>query len=448
MRTIGWAAVAALCATLCLASGSLADVIVLKNGRRITAANVQDAGDQVSGETPAGTIKLPASMVDHVEHDGKEVSPAARLRWDRPQSARESGAGTESVTRAAATESAAGAREFRRGNLDEALAHAERALSYEPDSAGLLLDVAYYHLRREEYRAALEYLQRARKAAPDSAEVAKLTGWAYYGLNRLAPAVEEWKRSETLQPDDDVAAALAKAERDLEAEREFREDGSEHFMLKYDGASAPQLAVAILRQLEDDFQSISATLNYAPSERIGVLLYTDQAFADITHAPSWAGAINDGRIRIPVQGLTSVTPALSQALRHELTHSLVGGKTRGRCPVWLQEGVAQWLDGSQITPGAAAKLLALYDRHEDPSLRLLEGPWMNFSSDLVTTAYGWSLAIVEALANAGGSSDIEHLLARVAVEPNGESAVRSSLGFDYAGLNRFAAEYLRQNYTH
>jgi Flp pilus assembly protein TadD len=435
-------------AAVCLVASLCADVIVLKNGRRITAVNVKEAGDRISGETPAGTITLPLALVDHVERDGAVASPAASLRWDRPESsgAREAAGDAAAAARGASAESAAAALEFGRGNLDEALAHAERALRFEPDSPGLLIDVAYFRLRRGEYGSALEYLRRARRVAPDSADIAKLTGWAYYGLNRLASAVEEWKRAQQVQPDDDVAAALHKAERDLEAEREFREDGSEHFVLKYDGRSAPELARGILRQLEADFQSVSATLDYDPSERIGVLLYTNQAFADITRAPSWAGALNDGRIRIPVQGLPSVTPALARVLRHELTHSLVAGKTRGRCPVWLQEGVAQWMDGSQLTAAGAAQLLARYDRHEEPSLMLLEGSWMNFDNELIGAAYGWSLAIVESLARAGGPSDIERLLDRVAVETSTESALRSSLRLDYTELSRLAAEYLRRNY--
>jgi tetratricopeptide (TPR) repeat protein len=470
IRVLGWPAIVACCAALCFASAGHADVIILKNGRRITAVNVKEAGDKISGETPAGTISLPASMVDHVERNSAEAdsSPAATLRWSQPAGAGEAdaeradavdpaqlqrlrreaaGGDAAAVARAAAVESATGALEFARGNLDEALVHAQRALAYDATSTPRLLDVAYFQLRLGEYGSALESLQRARKTAPESADVAKLTGWAYYGLNRLAPAVEEWTRSQKIHPDDDVAAALAKAERDLQAEREFREDGSEHFVLKYDGASAPELAHGILRELEGDFQSVSATLNYSPSERIGVLLYTTQAFADITHARSWVGALNDGRIRIPVQGLAAVTPQLAQELRHELTHSLVGGKTRGRSPVWLQEGIAQWIDGTQITPAGAAKLLSMYDRHEDPSLTLLEGSWMKFDSDLASNAYAWSLAIVESLAHAGGPSDIEHLLERVATDASTEAAVRSSLGFDYAGLSRFAADYLRRHYA-
>src|SRR5262249_7913490 len=162
-----------------------------------------------------------------------------------------------------------------------------------------------------------------------------------------------------------------------------------------------------------DFEDVSRTLDYTPPERIGVLLYTSQAFADITHAPSWVGALNDGRIRIPIHGLSSVTPDLARVLRHELTHSLVGGKTSGRSPIWLEEGIAQWMDGTHTSAGTAGQLLALYDQHQDPSLQLLQSSWLNFDHAQASLAYFWSLAVVESVVRAGGPSDVEHLLRRV-----------------------------------
>jgi tetratricopeptide (TPR) repeat protein len=471
-----WRLVAASCVLVCLAAVASADVIVLKNGRRITAVNVREADGKVVGETSAGTVTLPSGMVERIERDGAAGSPAAELRWGPPGAdlsgssssaqpvvrgnsidlealqrvRREAARGdAAAAARAAEAESAVSALEFNRGNLDEALVHAERALAFQPSKETMLLNVAYLRLRRSEYTAALTYLDRARRVAPDSPETAKLAGWAYYGLNRLPQAADEWRRSLHLRPDDpddEVAAALAKVERDLEAERNFREDGSEHFVLLYDGAATPELARAILRELEEDLRAASAALDYSPSAPVSVVLYTSQAFADITRAPAWAGAINDGRIRIPVQGLTSVTPALARVLRHELAHSLIAGKTRGRCPVWLHEGVAQWMDGSRIGPASAASLVALYDRHEDPSLTSLEGPWMNMPKDYVGTAYIWALAVVEAMVNEGGTSEIARLLDRVASGIGTEAAARAALRLDYTGLNRLAVEYLRKNY--
>ena len=69
------------------------------------------------------------------------------------------------------------------------------------------------------------------------------------------------------------------------------------------------------------------------------MLYTEQAFFDVTQAPSWSGAVNDGKLRIPVQGLDSVTSDLARVLKHELAHSFINQLTGGRCPQWLNEGL-------------------------------------------------------------------------------------------------------------
>ena len=117
--------------------------------------------------------------------------------------------------------------------------------------------------------------------------------------------------------------------------------------MKYSGSAAPDLARGILRTLEEHYRDLQSQLDFSPPEPIAVILYTNQAFADITRAPGWAGALNDGRIRIPVQGLSSVTGEMSHILKHELTHSFITQKTHGRCPTWLQEGLAQLWKGSQ-----------------------------------------------------------------------------------------------------
>ena len=62
----------------------------------------------------------------------------------------------------------------------------------------------------------------------------------------------------------------------------------------------------MLRTLEAEFDEISSTLNYVPPEPIGVVLYTNQTFVDITRVPAWVGALNDGRIRVPVEGISIV----------------------------------------------------------------------------------------------------------------------------------------------
>jgi tetratricopeptide (TPR) repeat protein len=456
-------------------SAASADTIVLKNGRRIVASNVVEENGRVSYETPAGELAIPQSIVARIErndlaptsladstppvsaprvdvgaayadtaagaiHAGSvDAAYLARLEMDAR------GGGETAIAKVAAAHHAAAQFLLAKGDLDGAAAHYREALTFAPDSVALLLNLAMIDLRESEFTTALEPLEHARHVEPDSADVAKLMGWAYYGANKLDQAVAEWKRAQQLRPDEEVASALAKAVRDREEEAGYREGETSHFSLKYSGAAAPDLARAILHALEDHYRDLESQLDYSPPERIGVILYTNEAFADITRAPGWAGAINDGRIRVPVQGLTSVTADLSRVLKHELTHSFVGQKTRGRAPTWLQEGLAQWMEGRRSNDAAPA-LVEIADKKAAEPFAQMEGSWMGLSGDSATYAYAWSLAAVESIIRAGGMGDIEKLLDHVSTEPSTEIALRDSLRMNYAGLAEQTTSYLRHEY--
>lgn len=457
-----------------LASAAAADTIVLKNGRRIQADNVVIEAGQVRFETRAGWMGLPLSLVERIERGttGRNFSstwpelsaPAIKPpvnyedviqatighgSIDREFLARleqQASRGTATdVERVVAAHHAAAQFRLQRGEIEEALGHYRRALIFAPEHTGALLNAAYLHLRRSEYKTALEYLSRARRVAPDSPDVARLAGWAYYGTNDLRKAVAEWRHALAVRSDPEVAAALEKAERDLEIESNFRGGESSHFTLRYDGSAAPQLARSILAVLEEHFTAIARELNYSPPEAIGVVLYTGREFADITRAPAWAGAVNDGRLRVPVQGVASVTPELSRVLRHELVHSFLVQKTGGRCPVWLHEGIAQWLEGERSGP-AAATLVAVAEARGPLPLGALEDPWMELPAPAAELAYAWSLAVVEYMVETHGMRDVERILDRIAAGAAGEQAVREILRMDYGELEQRALAFLRRKF--
>src|SRR5947208_2307323 len=328
-------------ALLLLSAQAAADTIVLKNGRRIAALSAFEEGDKVKYMTSAGELSLPKSIVDHIEKGGLVAAAGsgdatANLTIAPPEIRPAGGSGIEEIQRGAAHEGsidrpyiaklesearsgntsatfnaalghhAAATFELSRGDLEHALSDERTAVNYAPDEPALLMNVAYIYLRRNEYKQALDYLDHARRLVPDNPDVGKLAGWAYYGMNKLDQAVAEWKHALALRPDKELQAALEAALRDKKEEESYKENESSHFKLKYNGAAEPALARDVLRALEMHFSAIESALNYTPPEPIGVVLYTEQAFMDITRAPAWAGALYDGRIRVPVQGLTSV----------------------------------------------------------------------------------------------------------------------------------------------
>jgi tetratricopeptide (TPR) repeat protein len=461
------------------AVGTRADTIVLKNGRRIVAFNVREEGDKVTYETSAGQLSLPKSIVDHIEKGGavpmadSPAAAAANLAITPPaMTATSAGSEVESSAvhggsidreyiakleaaahggdqranaSAALAHHAAAQFELSRGDTEHALADERSALTFAPEEPTLLMNVAYMHLRRSEYKQSLDYLERARRVAPQNADVAKLAGWAYYGMNKMEQAVAEWKRALALRPDPEVQAALDKAQRDKQEEESYKENESAHFTLRYSGAAEPALARDVLRTLEAHFSAIESELNFTPPDSIGVVLYTQQTFADITRAPGWVGALNDGRIRVPVQGLTGVTPELSRVLKHELTHSFVGQKTRGHAPTWIQEGLAQWMEGKRSGDSAALLAQTFQDGHAT-TLVDLEGSWMGLPSDAAAYAYAWALANIEYIVQTDGMGDVERILDRIGAGSSTEEALRAVLHSDYHDLMQSTAEYLRKTY--
>lgn len=457
-----------------------ADKIVLKNGRQIVAYNVSEVGDKVQYETSAGQLTIPKKLVDHIERGGlmplteSPAVAAANLKVtppaveaipnlteidhaavhdgfvDREYIARletdAGGGGSHANLKAALALHAASQFELARGDLEHALADERAAVRYQPEQPALLMNLAYLYLRKSEFKNAVDYLDRAKRLAPGDADVYKLEGWAYYGMNRLGPATEEWKKSLAIRPDADTQAALEKALRDKAEEESYKENESAHFQLKYNGAAEPALAREVLRALEVHFNQIESDLNYTPPEPIGVVLYTQESYADITQAPRWVGAINDGRIRVPVQGLTGVTWDLSRVLKHELTHSFIQQKTRGRAPTWLQEGVAQWLEGKRSDESANV-LVQVYNDGQAAGLAQLEGSWLKLQDDIARYAYAWALANTEYIVETQGMSDVERILDRVASGASTEQALRDVLHDDYGDLMAATVGYLKKNYV-
>jgi tetratricopeptide (TPR) repeat protein len=457
-----------------VASPAAADTIVLKNGRRIFALSVVEQGDKVKYQTSAGELSLPKSIVDHIEKGGavpdSPAAAAANLAITPPtiegSAAVELGAVHDgAIDREYLAKLAGGARsgapganemaalahhaasqfELSHGDMEHAVTDERSALIYAPQNPVLLMNLAFLHLRRSEYKQSLEYLERARRVAPDSPDVAKLEGWSYYGMNKLDQAVAEWKRSLALRPDAEVQAALGKAQRDMQEEETYRENESSHFVLRYSGEAEPQLAREVLKALEMHFSAIESELNFTPPDSIGVVLYTQQAFADITRAPGWVGALNDGRIRVPVQGLTSLTPELSRVLKHELTHSFIQQKTHGRAPTWIQEGLAQWMEGKRSGEDASA-LVQNYDQKYVISLGELEPSWMRLSGDQAGYAYAWALANMEYIVQVDGMGDVERILNRIAAGSTTEAAVKEVLHGDYDDVMQSTIGYLRKTY--
>ncbi len=393
-----------------------------------------------SGQPSDEFARVQAEVVHDDTLDGAKISELERA----------AGSGsTAAMSRAALARLAAGEFELSHGDTESAVDQLRAGVPFAAKqrevSFTILMMLSYVLLVRSEYSTALEYLARAKQIFPNSAGVAQYAGQAYYGLNRTDDAIREWQAAQRIAPNPNVAAWLEKAERDRDSEAGTEQRETGHFVLRYQGGATPALAAEVLHTLEEQFRSLASSLDFTPVEPIGVVLYTQTGFRDITRAPSWAGGINDGRIRIPVAGLNSVTPEFSRVLHHELTHSFVHQMSLGRCPTWFNEGLAQWMEGRRSAESARS-LLALYDRNQMPTLDRMEGPWNSLSANEAGLAYAWSLAAVEYILSRSGPWSVQRIFGNLNSASSFEAALQAAIQTNYADLQKETADYLRKTY--
>lgn len=335
----------------------------------------------------------------------------------------------------------AGVFEMELGNPEAACPFFEHALSLAPNEASLLAWYATSLPDARRYAEAASQAEHLTQVEPNSAQAFLWLAAAQYNGDRTRDAVRAWKRALELQPNPETQRLLERAQHELDVEERSNQQESRHFTLRYEGGeTALALKHELLGTLEDQYQQLARALDYSPRENIVVTLYTQKQFFDITEAPSWASGLNDGKLRIPIQGVSSMTPELERVLKHELTHSFVRFMVGDRCPSWLNEGLAQLMEPRSASPYAVA-LAGLFEQHKQIHFEALERPFNGLSRVQADIAYAESLCAVEYLRSRYGMDDVLRVLRRVGAGESAERALREVTRLDYEDLERELTAY-------
>ncbi|MBZ5628608.1 MAG: tetratricopeptide repeat protein [Acidobacteriia bacterium] len=451
-----------------------ADTIYLKNGRTIVADKVTVNGPRVYYEVGEDAYAIPKSMVDRIESGGApppRSSSGAPVKPAEVPNIAASMVGSDAVAlkivkdgrvdtealalieragnaeQTAAAYFIAGRHEYERGDRERARYYLDRALASAPRNDAILVSYAATLIQLGRPADAIPLAERATRAAPSSADAWMILGFAQYSADRLAQAIAAWKRSLALRPNDNVQKYLARAQRELAAESDFSQSETGHFSIHYEGATTSAgLRQQIQASLESDYNDLVRDLGISPRQNISVSLYTNQAFFDVTEAPAWIGAINDGKLRVPIQGLSSVTPELARVLKHETAHSFINQVSRGRCPQWLNEGIAQLVEPRSLGAIRGRRLADLYHGGRQIPLASLENSFLTFSPFEAVLAYDESLAAAEYIRDTYGMSELRSILERLGDGSSSETALRVTIHSGYADLEEQVARHLYLKY--
>lgn len=79
----------------------------------------------------------------------------------------------------------------------------------------------------------------------------------------------------------------------------------------------------MLDALESAYNSVAADLGLFPTSRMPLLLYTRSDYSSVTAGPDWSCGLYDGKIRLPLGGVTKLTAQMRGIIFHEFTHVLI-----------------------------------------------------------------------------------------------------------------------------
>jgi tetratricopeptide (TPR) repeat protein len=324
-----------------------------------------------------------------------------------------------------------GSEQMKAGDYRAARDSFEQALRYN-DSAfdgHLGLGIAFFQLHDEKY--AERELTRAAEINPKEPTAYQFLGELYYGKDDLETAASYWEKAVALDPSaTNIRARLERIRREHHAEKDFNRDVTSHFLIKYEGREKIETGRIVLRILEEAYGAVGRALSYYPDHEIQVILYSGQQYQEVTDAPGWSGGIYDGKIRIPIGGIEQETPGLRSLLYHEYTHAVVRAITP-RCPTWLNEGLAQYFEGREISGGQRETLRRLAAADKLPPLSGLEGSFMGLTGNQAMYAYLFSLSSVRYLIDSFGMYRVKSVLDELAANRDIRTAVNSGIMRSY-----------------
>ncbi|HZN03851.1 MAG TPA: tetratricopeptide repeat protein [Candidatus Polarisedimenticolia bacterium] len=377
-----------------------ADTVHLKNGGTIACDSIEERGADLVLRVGKMTIVVPRDEVERIEvgpKTGKPAPPPSGASPSQPgasgSAAAPSGAGEAKGHEAEGDAKADAARleELKRRLQAEPLARdenrrqivalldrmGERALSerkpeearrrfteaagYDPADLRARRGLGAALLMLDRTAEARTTIERALLDAPQDADLNYLLGEAFERLGRADQALAALEKAYAARPTPTLRDRIATLKRQHGVDGAYRRSEAARFTLTYDGArTSPQLEAEILAFLEGQYPELALLFDYSPAESIAVILYPEQDFYAATAANRDVAGLYDGKVRVPSGGLRRLDPGAREVLRHELAHAFIAGKSRGACPRWLHEGLAQWVEGRRPGPAGETRLAREY----------------------------------------------------------------------------------------
>lgn len=201
---------------------------------------------------------------------------------------------------------------------------------------------------------------------------------------------------------------------------------------------------AVERNLNAVRRDVGRDLEVDEKQRFDVVLTDPSVFREYSGAGIHVAGLFDGKIHIPIPS-AGREREVQGVLWHEYTHAVIQTKTRGRCPQWLNEGIASYQQ-SKIDPERRENVRALLEigKNELPlDWAELEAAFRARSSDGKAVAYLQAFAVADYLFKRYRRYQISALLDRIGETGDAKAALKDVLHTTPELLEKSVLEHVR-----
>lgn len=296
---------------------------------------------------------------------------------------------------------------------EKAISLLETAVSLKSDNLVLRNNLGLTLYRDNRREDALREFHAVVGIDPDNATARKMNGLILYWKGRMKEALVELEKAAKLDPGDiKVKETLEKIKKEYVVEKDFDIDDHVHFTVSFDGENDYRIGSAVIDYLEEAWLSVGNDLGFYPREKIAVVVYSNREFSELMNKPKNIGGLYDGKIRVPVGGLDRENDwdKLRRVLHHEYAHVVVHFLSHESCPLWLNEGIAEY-ESEEWEERKERRIIRALDRGTVIPLSTLSGALKGYHlPERTALAYCEAHSVVKFIADRYGVYNLRNIL--------------------------------------
>ena len=206
------------------------------------------------------------------------------------------------------------------------------------------------------------------------------------------------------------------------------------FNISYNPSISNKTISSISSSLDNSLDTLVSKYGFEyPSSSIDINVYSSNNFKKMHNGPSWAGAVYDGKIRLPIDSSRRniSNKSLERILRHELTHALLSNQSSSkRLPSWFNEGLAQYLE----CEGSCGSNISNISRTRFLNPDILNNSFMNLDKTTASLAYSQSLHLIKVLVEIKGRGALSQLIESISSTSINSDDLLAPIGIKFEQL--------------